>query len=408
MKKIYENFEKVAATELNPKWNNMIMREKPIYKKSSDMRSEFERDYTRIIYCNAYKRLKHKTQVFFSPTNDHICTRIEHVSHVESISYIIAKTLKLNVDLTRVISVAHDLGHSPFGHNGEHVLNKIAKDEIGENFWHERNGLIVVDTIELLENEEDYKQNLDLTYAVRDGIISHCGEVDENGIKPREEYINLYDYKSVNQYQPYTWEGCVVKIADKISYVGRDIEDAIRFNILNKEDLEEFRNILKIDKNEKIILNNTNIINKLICNLLENSSIEKGLNFSIEGLELLNNLKKFNYKTIYGSQRVKYGNAYFELIIRTIYDVLKSIYNPDKKMIEFDKQNELYPEVVSEFINWLNNYSKQKILDDEKKLDNKKIYNLEKKEDYYMAIIEYIAGMTDNKAISTFEKIINF
>ena len=112
------SFNKLATTSDNPKWNNIISREHPLYSRNNDIRSEFERDFTRIIHSNAYRRLKHKTQVFYSPQNDHICTRIEHVNHVESISYTIAHYLGLNEELTKAIAVAHDLGHSPFGHKG--------------------------------------------------------------------------------------------------------------------------------------------------------------------------------------------------------------------------------------------------------------------------------------------------
>ena len=98
-----ELFKEYAANKNNPKWKNMIQREKELYSRGNDIRSEFERDYTRVIHSNAYRRLKHKTQVFFSPENDHICTRIEHVTHVESISYTIAKYLGLNVELTKAI-----------------------------------------------------------------------------------------------------------------------------------------------------------------------------------------------------------------------------------------------------------------------------------------------------------------
>lgn len=404
--KIYAEFKKQSANEENIKWENIISRQGPLYKKGIDIRTEFQRDYNRVIYCNAYKRLKHKTQVFFSPSNDHVCTRIEHVSHVESISYIIAKELGLNIELTKVISTAHDLGHSPFGHQGEHILNKIAKDDTNTNFWHERNGLFRVDNIELLEDPNGYKQNLNLTYAVRDGIISHCGEVNENSIKPRNEYINLYDYKSVNQYQPYTWEACVVKIADKISYVSRDIEDALRFNILSKNTIDEFNNILHL-KND-IKLNNTNIINNLILDLLQNSCVSNGLNFSSDGLNLLNNLKQFNYKYIYGSERLQYGNKYFELIITTIYNVLKSQYNENTNKVEI--KTKLYNNVITEFLDWLSTYSIQDYINPSQiqKLSNKKIYDLSKKEDYYLSILEYISGMTDNNAINTFNKIISF
>ena len=157
------SFKNLSANLDNPKWNNIISRQKPLYSRAMDTRNDFERDYTRIIHSNSYRRLKHKTQVFFSPENDHICTRIEHVTHVESISYTIANYLGLNTELTRAISVAHDLGHSPFGHKGEKILNDICKRDLNSSFWHEKNGLFFVDCIELLEDNEGYKQNLNLT-----------------------------------------------------------------------------------------------------------------------------------------------------------------------------------------------------------------------------------------------------
>ena len=212
-------FKDYAANIYHPDWENISKREKTLLTNPGDIRSVFDRDYTRITHSNAYKRLKHKTQVFFSPESDHICTRSEHVSHVESISYTIASYLGLNTELTKAISVAHDIGHSPFGHAGEKILSTISQRDLGCNFWHEKNGLEFVDKIELLENKDQYKDNLDLTYAVRDGIISHCGEIDENCLKPRQEYIDLTTYVRPNQYAPYTWEGCVVKISDKISYL---------------------------------------------------------------------------------------------------------------------------------------------------------------------------------------------
>ena len=197
-------FETVAMTEQNAKWKDAIKREKELYSRNNEIRTDFERDYTRVINCNAYRRLKHKTQVFFSPESDHICTRVEHVAHVESISYTIARYLGLNTELTKAIATAHDIGHSPFGHEGERILSEISKRELCESFWHEKNGVEIVDKIELLKDNQENKQNLNLTYAVRDGIISHCGEIDENNLKPREESIDLREYKYPNQFRPYT------------------------------------------------------------------------------------------------------------------------------------------------------------------------------------------------------------
>ena len=394
-----------SANENNPKWNQMILREKELYSANTDLRTDFERDYTIIIYSNAYKRLKHKTQVFFSPSNDHICTRIEHVNHVESISYVLAKALGLNTELTKTISVAHDLGHSPFGHAGEKVLNEISMRDTNKKFWHERNGLNCVENIELLENREGYKENLNLTYAVRDGIISHCGEIDENSLKPRKEAIDLNNYTRPNEYAPYTWEGCVIKIADKISYLGRDIEDALRFNILNNEDIQELETMLNFHNTGYDTLNNTNIINYLTVDLLKNTSIEKGLTFSERGLNLINTLKEFNYKKIYKNEKLRKGDEYFKVIIYTIYDVLKSIYST--KIENIADANKMYPELINEFTNWLKNYCTDEE-NVETKLKNNKIYDINKKEDYYTAIIDYISGMTDNKAIDTYNKIIIF
>ena len=389
-----------SANGNNPKWERMIKREKEIYKREEDMRSEFERDYTRLLHCNAYRRLKHKTQVFFSPENDHICTRIEHVMHVESVSYTIAKYLGLNTELTKAIAAGHDIGHSPFGHAGEKILSEISKRDIGETFWHEKNGMEYVDKIELLEDMKKDKQNLNLTYAVRDGIISHCGEIDENGIKPREEYINLNEYIQPNQYAPYTWEGCVVKIADKISYLGRDIEDAIILGILD-EKLEELYEILQ----SKEVINNTVIINHLVHDLCQNSSAENGLCFSNETFNLLKEIKAFNYKHIYLADRIKPSTRYFSIVLNEIYFTLKNIYDGENTLNNMEKIKKTYPEVISNFQLWLENYWSFK-----RKSSNKNdvIFDIKNEKDFCKAIIYYISGMTDNFAIDTYNKIIGF
>lgn len=387
------SFVNVRADKNNPKWENMIKREKELYSRNNDIRSEFERDYTRIIHSTAYRRLKHKTQVFFSPENDHICTRIEHVALVESISYTIANYLGLNTELTKAIATAHDIGHSPFGHQGEKILSEISRRDIGKIFWHERNGLDVVDKIELLEDNQKNFQNLNLIYAVRDGIISHCGEIDENHLKPREEYINLNQYISPNQYAPYTWEACVVKIADKISYLGRDIQDAITMGILD-EHLEELYRVLKTDSNE--VINNTVIINDLVYDLCINSSPEKGLNFSDEMFEKVKELKKFNYKYIYLSEKLIPSTDYFKLVLNQIYNTLKKAYKSREEM------EELYPELFREFYQWLEEYTNHR----SENFKNEVIFDTNSESDFCNAIIYYIAGMTDNYAIKIYNSII--
>lgn len=395
-------FKSVAMTEQNPKWQNAIKREKELYSRNNEFRTDFERDYTRVIHCNAYRRLKHKTQVFFSPASDHICTRIEHVVHVESISYTIAKYLGLNTELTKAIATAHDIGHSPFGHEGERILSEISKRDIGESFWHEKNGVEIVDKIELLEDNLKNKQNLNLTYAVRDGIISHCGEIDQNNLKPREETIDLNEYKFPNQFNPYTWEGCVVKIADKISYIGRDIEDAISLGILD-EHLNELHKMLGLDINEPI--NNTVLINNFIYDLCENSSIEKGLCFSEKTFELINELKKFNYKNIYKANIIGPSIEYFKLIINEIYNILKNLYNGNKTYINIQNLKKFYPKLMNSFEEWLQNYWD---LDRKEIFKNDVIISMNNEKEYYKAIIYYISGMTDNFAIDIYNEIVRF
>lgn len=399
------SFKNYAANINNQKWSNIISRSTPLYLRENDIRSEFERDYTRIIHSNSYRRLKHKTQVFFSPENDHICTRIEHVTHVESISYSIANYLGLNTELTKAISVAHDLGHSPFGHAGEGVLSNLSKEDLGFTFWHEKNGLEFVDYIELLEDVNRNKQNLNLTYAVRDGIISHCGEIYENAIKPREEFIDLKDYKYPNQFAPYTWEACVVKIADKIAYLGRDIEDAITLGILD-EHLDELYDLLNYDS-EKSKLNNTIIINYLVSDLCKNSSPEKGLCFSDEAFNLMNKIKEFNYKNIYLCDKLKPSTRFFELVISEIYNTLKSCFDGTSVLNSVKSLRQFYPKLYTSFSGYLLNYYdySDRV---ESNFKNKVIFEDSNKTDFYKAILYYISGMTDNYAIEIYNEIIGF
>ena len=400
-----DSFKKYAANESNPNWNNIISRCTPLYKRDNDIRTEFGRDYTRIIHCNAYRRLKHKTQVFFSPDNDHICTRIEHVTHVESIRYTIATYLGLNTELTKAIAVSHDIGHSPFGHVGERILSSLSQKDVGTTFWHEKNGLDFVDYIELLEDDNKYKKNLNLTYGVRDGIISHCGEVSENGLKPRTEYINLSDYKYPNQFAPYTWEACVVKLSDKISYIGRDIEDATTLGILDNH-LDELYKLLD-SKYTKDKINNTIIINYLITDLCENSSPEKGLCFSQDAFNLINKINEFNYKYIYNCQRIQPSNRYFNIVLTEIYSLLKSTFEQDHTLENVENLNKFYPKLYKNFLSFLNHYfdlgNRENL-----KLKNQVVFNLNNEKEFYKAIIYFISGMTDNFAIEIYNEIIGF
>ena len=397
-------FSSVAATPSNPNWNNLISRKDELYKKENDVRSEFERDYDRTIYCNAYRRLKHKTQVFFLPKNDHICTRIEHVNNVDATSYTIAKALGLNTTLTRAISISHDIGHSPFGHKGEQILNRICMENDLEAFWHERNGLNFVDNIELLTNVNNEEKNLNLTYAVRDGIISHCGEIDEISLKPRTEFIDLEkDYIKLNQYSPYTWEGCVVKISDKISYLGRDIEDAISMGILDSN-LNELYDLLEQPRSAN--LNNTNIIGDLIADLCLNSSANEGLKFSTATFEKIKRLKQFNYKYIYKHKCMNPSERYFSLVLNEIFNTLNECYDGMTTLEKLNSIKPFYTKVIDTFIKWISCY--WNIETDRTHLKNKILYDMNNIKDYQTAIITYISGMTDSYAIETYNDIVKY
>lgn len=400
-----KKFANFAMNIKNPNWEKAIKREEELYSSAYTtelIRDEFDRDFTRVLNSNAYKRLKHKTQVFYAPENDHICTRIEHVNLVDSISYNIAQYLGLNTELTRAIAIAHDLGHSPFGHQGEKVLSQISEEFTGEKFWHEKNGLYYVENIGLLEDYNGVERNLNLTYAVRDGIISHCGEVDENSLKPRKEYIDLKDYTYPNEYSPYTWEACVVKISDKISYIGRDIDDALRMNVLSEKDVAKINKMV-----ETIKVSNSNIINYLVADVCMNSTPEEGLKFSSEALETMNGLKKFNLEKIYLGEFIQPSIRYSKLVINEVFYTLFKAFDKDNTLKNLKKLKRYYPNLISEFIEWLANYTK---IDSrkEEKYNNKILYNLGKKEDYVRAILVYISGMTDNYIIKVYNEIVGF
>ncbi len=406
-------FANAAAQPSNSKWFEMIKRRDEIYSKGNDIRTEFERDYTRILHSLAYRRLKHKTQVFFNTNNDHICTRIEHVNHVESVSYTIARYLGLNVELTRAISTAHDLGHAPFGHEGEKIIKEISKKYLNEEFWHEKNGLHFVDEVELLEDNNRVKNNMNLTYAVRDGIISHCGEVDENSIFPREEAMDLMLFDSPGKYQPYTWEGCVVKISDKISYIGRDIEDAIRLKFIGDKELDVLYKIAAKYNHETI--NTTRLMHELIIDLCENSSSEKGLRLSKSSLNMMDEIKEFNYNYIYNSERFENFKKFSALVLNSIFEELLKLYKSGDTINNIISAKTNSDILNNEFFNWITQYcdlsdiKSNELNENSINHNNKKIYEkLENKDKYIRAIFDFISGMTDQYAINIFNELIQF
>ena len=404
-------FESVACNKNNPNWERLKERRDDLYERNGDQRTPFQRDYTRILHSQGYRRLKHKTQVFFNIENDHICTRMEHVAHVESVATEIAQNLGLDIDLVRAISIGHDIGHAPFGHQGESVLSKLSEEYLGKKFWHEKNGVRFVDDVELLPDSQDYKRNLSLTYAVRDGIISHCGEIDFKSLKPREELFDLQCFNEPGEYEAATWEGCVVKVADKIAYVGRDIEDAICLGFIDSAGKEKLNKIARFY--DHAALNTTVIMHRMIQDICENSNPDKGICLSETGFERLREIKAFNYEEIYKNPRLKPFMSFSELVLNSIFEVLCDCYAKEYTFTNVFRLKRESTTLSESFSKWLARYCNIDIVPEplQKDIavycDNRKIYNnLETESIYYQAIIDYLAGMTDRYAIKIFNELL--
>lgn len=405
----FADFSSVRMDENNPKWEQAIKRETELYKREGDLRSPFERDEMRIMHSKGYRRLKHKTQVFFAPQNDHVCTRIEHVQLVASVAETIAKYLNLNKELARAIALGHDIGHAPFGHHGESVLQDIAQANGLHDFWHENNSLRFIDDIETLTDYNGFQQNLNLTYAVRDGIVCHCGEVDEKFVKPREDACNLYSIQKGGKCGALTYEGCVVKISDKIGYIGRDIEDGVSYGILGQEQKKELLDVVHtiypdIKINE---LNTSSFTHSLVLNLCNNSSVESGLCFSEDCFQVLKLVKQFNYKNICNHPRIEKFKKYATLILETLFEQLAEYYPKLREKISKDRI--LSPKLITTFEGWLVKYSDYNLAEKEnRRCKNKLIYHLDDEAEYKNCVLDFISGMSDTFAIDVFNEIISF
>lgn len=410
-------FENVRMDEHHPHWQQAIARKGDLYHREGDFRTEFGRDYTRIIHSTAYSRLKHKTQVFFTTKNDHICTRIDHVNQVDSVSGTIGRYLGLNTELISAIANGHDIGHAPFGHAGERILQGICQKELGESFWHEKQGLRVVDEMETLLDPVGNTKNLMLTYAVRDGIISHCGEVRQSVLRPRDEAIPLESISHPNEYEPYTWEGCVVKIADKIAYLGRDIEDAVRLRILEEDGkpLQALKKRLQEQFHQEIqSVTNTAIMYPLVTDLCRRSTPETGLILSPDHLTLMNEVMQFNYTYIYHCKRLSVYQSYAKLIIESIYNTLKACYAGSDTLSCLQRMQQDYPTLGKHFSERLEKFSDvgRAVAQHDKfgnDFANTIMYHIEQDErSYRLACIDYIAGMTDTYAEKIFDELTTF
>lgn len=340
--------------------------------RESDLRGSYFRDTTAIVHSYPFRRLKHKTQVFFSPKNDHICTRIEHVLHVSTVAATICRSLNLDGDLAWAIGLGHDLGHTPFGHVGEMILSEIVKDNGG--FKHEMYSLRVIDYL------ANYGKGLNLTYAVRDGILNHCGERFEQSLTPD---FTIKDLKTIStrEYLPSTWEGVVVRMSDKIAYLGRDLEDAIQLKFISIDELP--RTVTKI-----LGERNSDIINTLVHDLINYSLQTQRLGFSDNVYEALIMLKEFNYTHIYNNPVLSNYHTYFERIIRTLYEYLTSIFGKYELDIQgYKNEKNVLATRFADFLSKMEHF-----------------YG-EVEQSYGEAVSDYIAGMTDDYAIDCTKEI---
>lgn len=345
-------------------------------EREEDIRGSYYRDTTAIIHSSAFRRLKHKTQVFYAPSNDHICTRIEHVLHVASIASTICRPLGLDTELSWAIGMGHDLGHTPFGHTGEKIVSELAQKRGLEPFEHELNSLRVVD---FLSNNG---KGLNLTYAVRDGIVCHNGESLKKRIIPTFEIRDLDSIKTRKGLIPATYEGVVVRFSDSIAYLGRDFEDACRLGIVDSDMLP------KVVK-DRLGNNNSQIITALVTDIIKGANEKEGIGFSDEIFEAVEAFSAFNYENIYRSRILEGYTSYFSRLLNLITDYLESLYNKygleekgyleEKNMLSagfYRHIKEMYPIYI------------------EKEGSDKRM------------IIDYVAGMTDNFALDGANEIL--
>ena len=337
-----------------------------------DLRSPFFRDIDRIIYTYAFVRYSDKTQVYSLKNNDHITKRMLHVQYVSKIARTIGRALGLNEDLIEAAGLGHDLGHVPFGHFGESVLNQISVEN-GEGYFHHN-----VESVRILMNLEHGGEGCNLTLQVLDAILCHNGEFVMGEYHPKKktpqeflaEYERTYqDKNAVKSLVPMTLEGCVVRISDIIAYLGRDIEDACMLGLFEKKDMPK-------EIFEVLGYRNREIVNTIILDIIENSLGKPYIKLSEPVFKAIVALKKFNYQNIYD----------------------KSLSSAEKKEITTMFQ--------ALFKHYLNDIT----------LENKdsRIYTnfLNYKKDIYLKnttpkrmVLDFIAGMTDDYFLLCFREV---
>ncbi len=332
-------------------------------EEEKDIRSPFFRDIDRILYSYAFIRYSDKTQVFPRNRNDHITKRMLHVQYVSKIARTIGRALGLNEDLIEAASLGHDLGHVPFGHFGESVLNELSLKHNEGYFNHN------VESVRILMNLENKGLGKNITLQVLDAILCHNGELELQEYRPvpktkeifLEQYQKTYNEKDfVKTLVPMTLEGCVVRVSDIIGYLGKDIEDACILKIIKREDIPiHIRDILGVKTKD--------IVNTIIVDLIENSLGKPYLKLSDNVFEAMKALKKFNYENIYDKsltkeEQEKIIHMYNKLFETFLHDIEKE-----------NTQSKIYTDFLNyKVAEYINSTSKER------------------------KVIDFIAGMTDD------------
>lgn len=292
------------------------VRRHPIVDSAAGYRQAFSLDSDRILHSRAYTRYIDKTQVFYLIPNDHITHRVLHVQLVSKIARTIGRFLRLNEDLIEAIALGHDIGHTPFGHEGERYLSELCQQAGIGYFLHN------VQSIQFLDRVERKGQGWNLCLQTLDGILCHDGEIHNRLLTPNpDKDFTVFEAEIAAKKAdpdfpliPMTTEGCVVRMADTIAYIGRDLEDAIRLGLLDRRD---------IPKSIARILGNTNgtIVYRLVTDVIQNSHENHFVAFSPTISEALKALKAFNLERIYKNPKGKVHSAAIHRLFSMLFDM---------------------------------------------------------------------------------------
>jgi dGTPase len=321
-REIIENSEKNLAPYAS---KSKMSRGRRNPEEPCTLRTAFQRDRDRIIHCNSFRRLKHKTQVFISPLGDHYVTRLTHTLEVMQIARTISRALNLNEDLTEAIALGHDLGHTPFGHLGEDILNSYCPG----GFKHNEQSLRVVDVL------EKCGQGLNLTWEVRDGILNHS-----------KSYVDILGsgWAEVG-----TLEGQVVKIADIVAYINHDLNDAVRAGVINEYDIPSaVTNRIGCSSSERINTLVIDIVNNTFGSISGGANKDICITMSPELLKIANSLREFLFDKVYNSALAIKDKE----IAREVVDVLFSYLatHPDILPEEYTYRNEAIERKITDYI----------------------------------------------------------